>query len=74
MSEKITVKDFNSLQQEERKKISYYTNEQAILTLCQVMDKHGEDMTPRLKKALRRWIKNLVEWQKENYITELQKE
>ncbi len=52
--------DFNSLSEEERKKIIKYNKEQQILTLWQVLNNYKDYTSPYFRKKLSKWLENCV--------------
>lgn len=52
--------DFNSLSEEERKKIIKYNKEQQILTLWQVLNNYKDYTSPYFRKKLSKWLESCV--------------
>lgn len=52
--------DFNSLPEEERKRIAKYTSEMQILTIWQMLHKDDDLTTKRWKSKQRKWLENCV--------------
>lgn len=67
MSEKTKVKEFNSLPFEERKKIIYYTNEEKILTINQVLHKLKDSIGPYQRNKLNEWRRNIERCNEREY-------
>lgn len=65
---KTNVAPFNSLPFEERKKIAYYTNEEKILTIRQVISMLDDSIGQYQKRKLRDWLKNLEKWECDNWV------
>lgn len=59
--------DFNSLPEEERKKIIKYSKEQQILTLWQVLNNYKEHTSPYFRKKLSKWLENCVASYRRDY-------
>lgn len=65
--DKVSIISFNSLPFEERKKIAYYTNEEKMLTIRQVISMLDDSIGQYQKRKLREWIKNLEKWGRDNW-------
>jgi hypothetical protein len=52
--------DFNELPFETRKMICKYTDEQQMLTLYQVLHKHGDLTTTAWRAKIRDWLNNCI--------------
>lgn len=65
---KTSVIPFNSLSLEERRKIAYYTNEEKMLTIRQVISMLDDSIGRYQKRKLREWLKNLEKWEYDNWV------
>ena len=65
---KTSVIPFNSLPFEERRKITYYTNEEKTLTIRQVISMLDDSVGQYQKRKLREWLKNLEKWGRDNWV------
>lgn len=57
--DKIEVTSFNDLPFEERKRITFYTWEEKVLTLNQVLNMFETEIGSRQKDRLKIWIKDI---------------
>lgn len=65
---KTCVIPFNSLPFEERRKIAYYTNEEKMLTIRQVISILDDSIGQYQKRKLREWLKSLEKWERDNWV------
>lgn len=68
MSGKFEVKAFNDLPYEKRVEICYYANLNTVQELMAILERNKDDITPNLKKKLKKLIDNKKEFLEREYV------
>ena len=68
MSGKFEVKAFNDLPYEKRVEIWYYANLNTVQELMTILERNKDDITPNLKKKLKKLIDNKKEFLEREYV------
>lgn len=68
MSGKFEVKAFNDLSYEKRVEICYYANLNTVQELMTILERNKDDITPNLKRKLKKLIDNKKEFLEKEYV------